>query len=85
MTFMRVPEDSFSAVTGTGAIASPFLQPRLVRIKQAATYLCMSPGKLRNLVQSGQIPVIRGESVYAPWLFDVRDLDRFIEQHKERL
>jgi hypothetical protein len=56
-----------------------------VRIKQAATYLCMSPGKLRNLVQSGQIPVIRGESVYAPWLFDIHDLDRFIEQHKERL
>jgi hypothetical protein len=56
-----------------------------MRIKQAGAYLCMSPGKLRNLVQSGEIPVIRGESVYAPWLFDIRDLDRFIEQHKERL
>jgi hypothetical protein len=45
----------------------------------------MSPAKIRNLVQSGSIPVIRGESIYAPWLFDIRDLDKYIDQHKERL
>ena len=80
---IEVPEVSTQVAAGSSVV--PFLQPRLVRIKQAATYLCMSPGKLRDLVQSGQIPVIRGESVYAPWLFDIHDLDRFIEQHKERL
>ena len=72
--------------TGEAVKASPaFLQPRLVRIKQAAAYLSMSPAKIRNLVQSGSIPVVRGESIYAPWLFDIRDLDKYIDQHKERL
>jgi hypothetical protein len=29
------------------------------------------------------LPVIRGEGTYAPWLFDVRDLDGFVNKEKE--
>jgi excisionase family DNA binding protein len=59
------------------------LAPRLVRIKEAAVYLGMSTWKLRDLVQQGRLPVIRGEGTYAPWLFDVRDLDDFVNKEKE--
>jgi excisionase family DNA binding protein len=54
---------------------------RLLRLKPAAQYLSMSPGKLRALIQAQEIPIVRyGES--APWLIDVRDLDRWIERNK---
>ena len=59
------------------------LAPRLVRIKKAAIYLGMSTWKLRDLVQQGRLPVVRGEGTYAPWLFDVRDLDSFVDREKE--
>ena len=59
------------------------LAPRLVRIKEAAVYLGMSTWKLRDLVQQGRLPVICGEGTYAPWLFDVRDLDDFVNKEKE--
>jgi len=54
---------------------------RLLRLKPAAEYLSMSPGKLRALIQAGEIPVVKyGEN--APWLIDVRDLDSWIERSK---
>jgi len=33
-------------------------------------------------VQDGIIPYIPGEGEYSPWLFDVHDLDTYIESHK---
>ena len=46
----------------------------LLRLKPAAQYLSMSPGKLRALIQTREIPIVKyGEN--APWLIDVRDLD----------
>lgn len=59
------------------------LAPRLVRIKKAAIYLGMSTWKLRDLVQQGRLPVVRGDGTYAPWLFDMRDLDAFVDREKE--
>jgi excisionase family DNA binding protein len=57
---------------------------RLLRLKQAAEYLSVSPGTLRHLCQQGELPIIRlGEST--PWLIDLRDLDQFIDKHKESL
>jgi len=44
----------------------------------------MSAWKLRDLVQQCRLPVIRGEGTYAPWLFDVRDFDGFVNKEKER-
>jgi excisionase family DNA binding protein len=52
--------------------------------KEAARYLSVSQWKLRNLVQDGRLPAIIGEGT-APWLFDMRDLDAYIDTAKTRL
>jgi excisionase family DNA binding protein len=63
------------------------LQPssrRLLRLREAAQYVSLSPWKLRRLVQDGQLPVVKyGEN--APWLLDVRDLDNWVDRHKQML
>ena len=62
------------------------IRPRLLRTKAAARYLGISPAQLRNLAVDGLIPVIRnGEGEHAPFLFDVRDLDTYIDSAKVRL
>ena len=61
------------------------LAPRLVKIKQAAAYLAISPWKLRNLVQQGKISYIEDGGGTSPWRFDVRDLDDYIERNRQRL
>jgi len=55
--------------------------PRLLRTREAAAYLGISAWSLRNLVYGEQIPVVQLAD-NAPFLFDVRDLDAFIERHK---
>lgn len=57
---------------------------RLLRTKEAALYLGMSPGKLRRLTQSGDLPIIQHDE-NSPWLYDLRDLDSHIEKSKHRL
>jgi excisionase family DNA binding protein len=63
------------------------LQPssrRLLRLKEAARYIALSPWKLRKLVQDGQLPIVKyGEN--APWLLDLRDLDGWVERHKQSI
>jgi excisionase family DNA binding protein len=54
---------------------------RLLRTKQAAEYLSLSPWKLRRLIAYGQLPVVQAEDG-APFLFDIRDLDGYIERNK---
>ena len=64
--------------------SQPQPEKRLLRIKPAATYLSVSPWMLRRIVASGDLPVIKlGD--HAAWLLDVRDLDRWVEGHKETL
>ena len=58
--------------------------PRLWKTNDAASYLGISPWKLRTLVQSGEISYIAGDGT-SPWLFDKQDLDRWIETRKQRL
>jgi len=59
---------------------TPFSR-RLLRLKPAAQYLSISPGKLRALIQAQEIPIVKyGEN--APWLIDMRDLDHWIERNK---
>jgi excisionase family DNA binding protein len=55
--------------------------PRLVRLKGGAAYLGMSPWQLRNLVQRGELPVVK-ISDGGPWLLDLRDLDAWVERNK---
>jgi len=62
-------------------LAKPRLPKRLLRVRDAAQYLSVSPWKLRRLVQDGLLPIIQ-HSDGAPWLLDVRDLDSFIERNK---
>jgi excisionase family DNA binding protein len=57
---------------------------RLLRLKEAAVYVSLSPWKLRKLVQDGQLPIIKyGDNV--PWLLDVHDLDGWVERHKQTI
>jgi len=74
-----------STVTSPNASPTPKPKPtlakRLLRVREAALYLSISPWKLRRLVQDGLLPIIQhGDG--APWLVDVRDLDAHIERHK---
>ena len=55
-----------------------------MRVRPAARYLAVSPATIRRLVQDGEIPAIRPGN-NAPWLLDVKDLDRWIETNKERM
>jgi excisionase family DNA binding protein len=63
---------------------STIITPRIVKTKQAANYLAVSAWKLRNLVQSGEIACIISEGT-SPWLFDIHDLNNWIERHKRTL
>jgi excisionase family DNA binding protein len=70
-------------VTQTLAVANRTTAPsrRLLRTKEAAEYLSVSPWKLRKLVQDGLLPIVQ-DSDGAAWRVDVRDLDGFIERNK---
>lgn len=54
---------------------------RLLRTKEAASYLSMSPWKLRQLIVRGKLPVVQTEET-GPFLFDLRDLDALVERSK---
>src|SRR5579871_4194646 len=54
---------------------------RLLRSRAAASYLAISPWKLRELVRRGIIPVICDEPGGA-WRFDRGDLDAYIQRTK---
>ena len=61
------------------------VKPRLVKIKTAAVYLAKSPCSIRGLVQTGRLRYIPGDGPAAPWLFDARELDAFIEREQQCL
>ena len=54
---------------------------RLLRTKEAAEYLSLSPWKLRRLIQEGRLPVVQ-DADGSPFLLDLRDLDSYIERNK---
>ncbi len=57
------------------------LRQRLLSVDEAAKYLGLSSWSLRKRLSQGMLPVIRiGKRI----LFDLHDLDFFIEQHKIR-
>jgi hypothetical protein len=64
---------------------APANSKRLLRLKDASAYMSLSTWQLRRIVQAGEIPLVRIGSEGAPWLVDVRDLDQFIDQHKEKI
>ncbi len=60
------------------------VEPRALKTNDAAAYIGVSPWKLRNLVQAGEISYIAGDAT-SPWLFDKQELDQWIETRKQRL
>lgn len=64
--------------------ATATLQRRLIRTKEAASYLSMSDWKLRRLIQDGIFPVVQDHEG-GPFLLDVRDLDVYIDNHKRTI
>jgi Helix-turn-helix domain len=59
---------------------------RLLRLKDAAAYVSVSPWKLRGLIQRGEIPVVRnGDGAAGVWLVDTQDLDHWIDRTKVTL
>jgi excisionase family DNA binding protein len=64
--------------------ATATLQRRLIRTKEAASYLSMSDWKLLRLIQDGTFPVVQDQEG-GPFLLDVRDLDSYIENHKRTI
>lgn len=61
--------------------ASAIPRRRLMRIKEASSYLSLSPWKLRQLIQAGKLPVVQ-DTDSSPFLLDVRDLDGYVERNK---
>jgi excisionase family DNA binding protein len=60
------------------------ITPRVLKTRQAARYLAISAWKLRNIVQAGEIACIISDGT-SPWLFDIHDLNDWIERHKRTL
>jgi excisionase family DNA binding protein len=60
--------------------AQPRPLKRLYSIEEAAVYLGRSEWSVRRLIWSGELPAVRARRrVHV----DVRDMDAFIEKHKE--
>jgi excisionase family DNA binding protein len=57
------------------------LYPRLLTIDQAAVYVGRSREATQHLVASGKVPTVRTDRRV---FIDRLDLDRWIEDHKER-
>jgi excisionase family DNA binding protein len=57
------------------------ITPRLLRTREAAQYLAMSPWQLRNLAHDGKLPFVAEEGSCV-WRFDRLDLDNYIESAK---
>jgi len=57
-------------------------QPRLLSAKRAAEYMGLPYTSLRDAAFRGELLVVK---VASRWYFDTRDLENFIQSHKERL
>jgi excisionase family DNA binding protein len=64
---------------------TPTVDARLVRTGPAARYVGVGKKQLRQLILEGELPFVQFRPGNSPFLLDIRDLDRFIEAHKNRL
>jgi excisionase family DNA binding protein len=63
-----------------GAGGGRAIQPRLLTIEQAASYLGRSKAAVQHMVTDGKVPTVRSDRRI---FIDVRDLDAWIEEHKQ--
>ena len=57
------------------------IRPRLLDVEQAAVYLGCSAHSVRHQLKAGKLPAVRRDRRV---FLDVRDLDRVIEECKDR-
>lgn len=62
----------------------PQIPPRMVDISEAGRYLAMGHKKVRELVQRGELAFVQDIPGRSPYLFDIRDLDQWIDRNKTR-
>jgi len=70
------PKRAIRSVSTTQSVT-----PRLLRVKEAARYRGVSSWKIKQMVHSGRLRVI-ADTGRSPWLIDIRDLDKDIEESK---
>ena len=58
--------------------------PRLLPLKKAAERIGLSVYGMRERIWAGQIPVVRFSDCGKMYV-DIKDLERFISRHKERI
>ena len=74
-----------TASLGQHAIAAQRGVPRrLLKTKEAAYYLGISTWKIRKLVLDGKLPCVT-DAASGPWLFDIHDLDAYIDVNKHTM
>ncbi len=64
-----------------GAPDGVIVNRRLLKTREAATYLGSSAWKIRQLVADGKLRYV-ADTEGGRWWFDVRDLDRFTDANK---
>ena len=60
-------------------VRPPDIRPRLIDVPKAAWYLGVTENAIREYVRHDKIPVVRANGRV---LFDVCDLDQWIQHHK---
>lgn len=87
---MRAPAEEGTQTTQTRPAGGVFDRraagpdPRLLSAQTAARYLGVPYTTLRDWALRGHLPVIRAPQSRRMW-FDRKDLDRIVDQWKERL
>jgi len=57
------------------------IQPRLLTVAEGAVFLGRTVTAIRELIWKGTLPYVKWDRRY---FLDIRDLEKFIEQHKTR-
>jgi excisionase family DNA binding protein len=60
----------------------PRPERRMLRTSDAAHYLGLSEATIKRMALAGELRYIKRPGAHTPYLFDVRDLDRWIEQNR---
>ena len=56
---------------------------RLLKVKESAVYLGCGKAKVRRMVHENILKMIQ-DGPRSPWRIDIRDLDAWIESHKQK-
>ena len=59
------------------------IKPALIRCREAARYLGLSEWSIRQMAHNGELPYLQ-RTDRSPMLFDVADLQKWIERQKVR-